>query len=300
LRVQVGGMLLDGTGGEGGFSFKTKELDLDSILDGEWFANFADNQYLFGDPLLAPFGLGVGLSIVADVIRLNGAEYKTFIYSLDNVSQKMSVSDSERGRMLLSVSKNKSKYKYLIQLNKFFVPGKLFDAGQPFNLEKTTITAQAELESMGLTAYDVRRNMSGIIDASLDGGILSGFGTDNFYDNANKYGKLDTEDALRGALSGGMTNIKEIEITGEYSGGDFRTIKPFLLTVRHADITGNLSVKNDSVLIRANIILRGTSPIPKPLSLTVENGERDYSLSDILPDVDLDYLREFVRTHKKF
>ncbi|MDR1071474.1 MAG: hypothetical protein LBL21_02440 [Rickettsiales bacterium] len=300
LRVRLADMQFSGMAGYNGISLKTDMLNLDEILDGKWFGDFIDNQYLAADPLLAPFDFGTNLSITADAIILNGAAYKGFIYSLDNASQKMSISDSERGRLLLSVSKDKSRYKYLIQLNKFFVQGKLFGEGMPVNLEKTTVTAQAELESMGLTAYDVRRNMTGIVDASLDGGTLSGLGTDGFYDNANRYGKSDTEDALRRALEAGETEVKEIEITGEYSGGDFRTTKPFLLTARHTDVTGNLSIKNDSVRIRANITLRGTSPIPKPLALTIENGEREYSLSDILPDIDLDYLREFVRTHKKF
>ncbi|MDR3208536.1 MAG: hypothetical protein LBT45_01660 [Rickettsiales bacterium] len=300
LRVQIAGMRFAGLMGYNGITLRTDVLDLDKALDEKWFADFIDNQYLSGDPLLAPFDFGTNLSISADAVKLNGAEYKGFIYSLDGAGQKMSISDSEHGKLLLSVSKDKSKYKYLIQMNRFFVPGRLFDGDLPINLEKTTVTAQAELESTGLTAYDIRRNMTGIVDASLDGGILSGFGTDDFYSNANRYGKTDTENALHGALSSGLTEVKEMQITGEYSGGDFRTTKPFLLTARHTDITGNLSIKNDSVLIRANIVLRGTSPIPRPLALTIENGAREYSLSDILPDIDLDYLREFVRTHRKF
>ncbi|MDR2269114.1 MAG: AsmA family protein [Rickettsiales bacterium] len=300
LEIKVGEMEFSGIKGGRGISLKTSVLDLDQVLDDKWFAEFIDNQYLSGDPLLAPFGFGANAAITADGVKLNGATYGGFIYSLDSGGQKMSISDSENGHLLLSVSKNKSKYKYLIQMNKFFVPGLLFGNDSPVNIENTTITAEAELDSHGLTAYDIRRNMTGIIDVSFDGGILVGLGTDVFYNNVNNYGRLDTENALRVALDGGGTAIKEMQITGEYSGGDFRTTRPFYLAARHTDITGNLTIKNDSAAIRANITLRGTSPIPKPIALSIIGTKREYSLSEILPDIDLDYLREFVRTHKKF
>jgi hypothetical protein len=46
--------------------------------------------------------------------------------------------------------------------------------------------------------------------------------------------------------------------------------------------------------------MRGTSPAPRAISLAIDQGGRDYSLSEILRDLDLDYLREFVATHRKF
>lgn len=281
-------------------SLKTEYLNLDALLDQKWFGNFIDNQYLSADPLLAPFGFGANVAITADVIKVNGAAYKGFVYSLDSAGQQMSISDSENGGMLLSISKNRSAYKYLVQMNKFFVAGKAFGGIAPVDIEGTTVTAEAEIDTFGLTAYDIRRNMTGMIDASFDGGILTGLGTDKFYDNVNSYGRLDTENALRAALDGGRTEIKEMQISGEYNGGDFRTVKPFLLAARHTDVTGNLSIKSGVPAIRANIVLRGTSPIPKPVTLTVNSDGRDYSLSEIMANIDLDYLREFVRTHKKF
>ncbi|MDR2770095.1 MAG: AsmA family protein [Rickettsiales bacterium] len=300
LKIKIADMILEGAMIDGTLTLKTDFLDLDSVLDKAWFDNFADNQYLAGDPLLAPFDFVAGLAVTADKVKLNDSTYAGFLYSLGGGVQNLSISDSQNGRMVLSVEKDKSKYRYLVQLAGFLVRGKLFGVGSQINIENTTVTAEAELESFGLTAHDIRRNMAGMIEASFDGGIIFGLGTDGFYDNANKYGKLDAEDALSKALGSGKTAIKEMRITGEYAGGDFRTSKPFLLTVRHGDITGNFSIKSDLPVIRANILLRGTSPAPKPVALTIDHKGRIYSLSDILRDLDLDYLREFVRSHDRF
>ena len=305
LNIQIAGTVLSGTftgmkEGVGQLALKTPMLDLDQILDANWFGDFSDNQYLTKDPTLMPFFFGTDIAITADKIKYRDTVYDGFVYSLLGNSQNASISDSKNGGLVFSVSRDKNNYHYLIQLNKFFAPGFLFSRKSSLNISGTTVTAQAELDSFGLTAYDIRRNMSGIIDASLDGGIFYGIGTDNFYNNVNSYSQLDEEDALTNALDGGQSMIKEMEITGEYSGGDFTTTKPFLLTLRHTDITGNFRVKNDIVQIRSNITLRGTNPVPKPIAIRIEKGKRDYSIADILPNIDLDYLREFVANHKKF
>ena len=300
MRVKIADMVFQGAMYDGGVTLKTDAIDMDAVLDGKWFADFMDNQYLSADPMLEPFNFGANVVVSADGIKLNGVVYNGFMYALDGGGQKMSVSDSENGKLLLTVSKERSKYKYLVQSNKFFVPGKLFDEAAPVNVEGAAITAQAELESFGLTAADIRRNMAGMIDASIDGGFLHGLGTDAFYDNANRYEKRDTEKALAAALGGGRTAIRELIVTGEYNGGDFKTTRPFLLGARHTDVTGNLSIDNEGVRIRANIILRGTGALPKPIALSIANGKRDYAMSEILPAVDLDYLREFTSTHKRF
>jgi hypothetical protein len=301
LRMQIGDTIFSGMLNDKTLSIKTAFFDFDEILDQEWFNNFVDNQYLSGDPMLAPFDFGINVAVAADQIKLGGTKYDGFVYSLAGNTQKMSISDSENGDMLLSVSKNKSEYKYLVQLNKFFVPGNLFSEKSPVNINGTTVTAQAEISSFGMTAYDIRRNQNGIVDISLDGGVFVGLGTDGFYANVNNYGRMDTENALNMALGkNGQTAIKEMQITGEYNGGDFTTTKPFFLTAKYTDITGNFDIKNDAISIRANITLRGTSPVPKPIKIAIDGRGRDYSLSDILPNIDLDYLREFVATHKKF
>jgi hypothetical protein len=300
LRIMIGDMIFSGSIAAGGLTVAGAVLDLDQVLDELWFQNYADNQYLSGDPLLAPFDFGADVAITADEVKLNGTVYSGFVYSLAGPSQKMSISDSENGRLLLSITKDRSKYAYLAQMSKFFVAGKVFGKASPLNMENTTITAEASMESYGLTAYDIRRNMAGIIDAAFDGGVLTGLGTDDFYNSANRIGKADADQALNAALGGGRTDVKEMQVTGEYQGGDFRTTKPFLLTARHVDATGNIQIKNDQAAIRANLILRGTSPVPKPVALYINGRGRSYSLSEILRDLDLDYLREFVAAHMKF
>ena len=244
--------------------------------------------------------MGVNLAITADKIKMGGVKYDGFLYSLSDNTQKMSISDSKNGELLLSIAKDKSNYNYLVQMDKFYVPGKIFNIKSPVNLFKTVITGEAELKTFGITAYDIRRNMTGIVDASFDGGVLTGLGTDEFYLNVNHYGKMDAENALHKALGGGETNVKEMQITGEYNGGDFRTTKPFMLSAKYTDITGNFEIKNDLPSIRANIILRGTSAVPKPISLMINEKGRDYSLSEILPNIDLDYMRQFIANHKRF
>jgi hypothetical protein len=300
LNVRIGGMTFVGTAHGGGITLDAAELDMDAVLDDKWFAAFGDNQYLSGDPMLAPFDFGADLVLTANRIKFAGAAYDGFMYALNGGSQKMSVSDSKNGKLLLTVSKSGARYRYLVQMDKFFIPGKMFADSAPVNIEGATVTAQAELESRGVTAADLRRNMTGMVDAAMDGGFLIGLGTDAFYDNANRYEKRDAEPAVARALSGGRTAIKELSVTGEYSGGDFRTLRPFLMTARHTDATGHLSILNNAARIRANVVLRGTNPLPRPIALDISDGRRDYAISDILQNIDLEYLREFIRTRDKF
>jgi len=300
LTVRLGDMEFEGMYFGGALTLKTKHLDMDKILNAQWFDKIEDNQYLSADPLLAPFGFGTNLAITADKITLMGATYAGFVYSLNSESQKMSVGDSGSGSLLLTISKNRSRYRYLVQSNRFFVKGELFSASSPVNVRGATVTARGEMESYGQTRYDIWRNMSGTVEVSLDGGTVIGLGTDGFYANALKMGRSDAENAVRRALSGGETEIKEMEISGEYSGGDFRTTRPFLLTARHTDITGNFKVQGGEASIAANVVMRGTAPVPRPIALTITGAGRNYSLSDIMRNFDMDYLREFATEHRKF
>jgi len=50
-----------------------------------------------------------------------------------------------------------------------------------------------------------------------------------------------------------------------------------------------------------NLTLRGTSPMPAPIALTIGAGDvRDYSLSQIMINFDPEFMRDFVRTHGRF
>ncbi|MDR1826177.1 MAG: hypothetical protein LBQ49_00620 [Rickettsiales bacterium] len=299
MNAEIADMRLGGTVIGDSITLAAADLDLDKILDEKWFAEFRDNQYLSGDPILAPFGFGAKLALKAGAVVLNGARYRGVTYYLDEGGQYLSIADADAGKMLIGVSKEKSKYKFLVKLDKFFIP-RMFGETAPVNIEGATVTAEAELESRGLTARDIRKNMTGVIDLSADGGFLIGLGVDAFYDNAARYDKRDVEGAVVKMLSDGRTAIKELSVSGEYNGGDFRTTKPFLLIARHADITGNVSIQNNKAAARANIMLRGTNALPKPIALNISNGRRDWAISEILSDIDLYYLREFASTRGKF
>lgn len=300
LVIGVGNDKFSGTLIGNSITLDTVVLDMNRILDDKWFDAFIDNQYLYGDPILAPFDFNAKIAINAENIKIGSSSYQGFIYYMDGARQYMSITDSENGKLLLTISKDMMKYKYLLQADKFFVSGNLFAEKSPLNIEGATITARAELESFGITAYDIRRNMAGPMDVSIDGGFLIGLGTDKFYDNANRIEKRDAENAIHATLMSGHTAIKEMSITGEYSGGDFHTTRPFMMTARHTDITGNFAIRDAGLWIMANIILRGTNAIPKPITLGIRDNMREYSISDILPNIDLDYLREFTSTHGKF
>jgi hypothetical protein len=50
-----------------------------------------------------------------------------------------------------------------------------------------------------------------------------------------------------------------------------------------------------------DLTMRGTSASPSAIQLDImPNGTRRYSLSEIMINFDGDYLREFVKTHKRF
>jgi hypothetical protein len=194
-----------------------------------------------------------------------------------------------------------NKYEIVLQLNKFLISGRLLSQKMPLNISDTSITAEATLSTSGQIAYDIWHNLSGAIDMSFDGGTLYGLGIDAFYANAADITKLNAEYALSAALDGGQTAIKKIHIIGNYDGGDFVTIRPFAMSLRHTDASGSLSVADGKMSADINLVMRGTSPAPAPIAIRLmPNGARSYSLSQIMINFDPDFMRDFVSTHDKF
>ena len=92
-----------------------------------------------------------------------------------------------------------------------------------------------------------------------------------------------------------------MRIIGEYNSGDFITTAPIELRLRHTDVTGELEITDGAMQATFNLTLRGTSPVPAPIDLTINpNGTREYSLSEIMMNFDATYMRDFVRTHDRF
>ena len=189
----------------------------------------------------------------------------------------------------------------MIQANKFMISGNILSESSPINLSDTTITAQANLHTIGITSKDIRYNMSGDIDVTFDNGTLSGLGIDEFYARAPNISRMNASDNLYDMSRGGKTKIKSMHVIGNYNNGVFKTTKLFTLGVVHSSISGNLEVSRGVAAISMNILLRGTAPEPKALQLQISNsGNRNFSLDDAIMNIDPEYTREFILTHDKF
>jgi hypothetical protein len=106
---------------------------------------------------------------------------------------------------------------------------------------------------------------------------------------------------LGDALNDGQSKLKSLHIIGDYDGGNFVSSEPFTLTLHHADINGILQISDGAMRGKMNLILRGTSPMPAPISIDIlPNGARRYSLSQIMPNFDVDYFRDFATNHDKW
>ena len=112
---------------------------------------------------------------------------------------------------------------------------------------------------------------------------------------------LNAEYALADALSGGLTRLKSLHIVGHYDRGNFETTDALALSLPHVDATGTLKIIDGKMSGNFYLVLRGTAPEPAPIDLTIDtNGERTYSLSEIMQNFDPAYMRQFVKNHNRF
>ena len=283
------------------FDLHADVLDLDELADRDYIDNYTERAFLTAEPLTLPFLLGANISLSADKIKFGGEEYENFNYSLKPNLQKMSVTDAARGSFILSIEKRLSKYIMGAQFNRFEIMGLVLSSKSPLNVADTTLTAQLELETFGITAHDFWANVAGDIDMTFDGGFLIGFDFDRFYGSAKNITKLSAEYAISDALSGGDSVLKSLHLAGFYDGGDFITTSKLSASARHTEISGGLQIRDKKISADLSILLRGTSPAPRPISLRIlPNGGREFSLTDIMQTFDPDFMREFVKTHDKF
>jgi len=302
LELRMAEHIFRGTVSGRNIALKTDVLNLDILANRKYFDNYEEMKFLSGAPILAPFGLGnTGLSLSADAIIWDGKVYDNFVYSLRNGAQDFSITDDARGSLMISIKKNAgSAYDILVRLNKFAFAGLLLDSNSPLNISDSVITGQAILSTSGMIAFDFWNNIKGTLDISFDGGTLNGIGTDWFYSRAPDLTRLNAEDTIAMALTGGNTRMKSLRISGTYESGKFQTNKRFLLTAHNTEMSGTLLLQDGKLTAQIGILLRGASPDLRPISVVVlPNGERNYSMSEIMLVLDPDYMANFVRVNER-
>ncbi len=302
LELRMADHIFHGNVNGTNITLKCDTLDFDKFANKKYFDNYEEMQFLSSAPILAPFELGgLNLSLAADQLIWNGEKYDNFVYSLRKDTQDFSITDDARGSLLVSLKARGNNYEILIKLNRFAFMGKLLDNASVLNISDSVVTGQAHMSTGGKIAYDFWRKMKGMLELSFDGGTLHGVGTDAFYARAATITPLTAEDSIAHAISGGETKIKTLKIKGEYENGKLKTTAPLSVVARHTEITGNLELEGKKISADLNILMRGVSVEPKPISLKImATGERNYSLSEIMRVIDPAYLGEFVRTHSQF
>lgn len=301
LTIEIANHKFTGSASDKSITLKTDILNLDSFISSEFIDNFEQLSFFTNAPVVAPFELDTNVSLSAKSLIYRGQKYNNFVYSLKKNIQTFSITDSNRGNMLATINKDNIRYDINIQLNKFAFDEKLLPQKMPLNISDSTITADINLTTSGKIAHDIFSNLNGTFDAIFDGGILYGLGIETFYASAQKINLLNAEFALSRALESGTTPIKQMHIIGKYDKGDIKTIAPLAIYARHTDITGNFEISDNKMFAALQLLLRGTSLNPTPIDLIIyDNGQREYSLSEIMMNFDSDYMRQFTKTHEKF
>ena len=282
-------------------TLKTDVLNLDSFLSPEYMNRYEELSFLKNHPLMIPFDLGFDVSLSANALVYSGERYNNFVYSLKPDTQTFSISDDERGNILATIKRNGSEYDIVLQLNKFKTNGKLLRDTMPLNIADTYVTGDISMETSGHIAHDLEYNINAEFDITFTGGYIYGFGTDEFYALADEINILNAEYALVDALTDGKTRLKSLHIIGRYADGNFETTEPLSLSMPHVDATGTLKITDGTMFGQFFIVMRGTAPEPAPIDLTLQqNGERTYSLSEIMQNFDPAYMRQFVQNHNRF
>jgi len=301
LVIKIAGHEFTGSVSGNNITLHTSTLAIDAFTNNDYFANFAELEFLSNSPILIPFNLPVNISLSADTLIYNGNEFRNFVYALKPDSQTFSISDLSRGNLLATIERDKINYDIFVQLNRFVINGTLLSKHMPLNLRDTTITAEIALTTHGHIAHDIYYNMAGNMDMSFEGGYLIGMSFDKFYASAENITTLNAEYALSDALGGGETKLKHMHIVGTYDRDNFITTEPITLSMRHTDAIGGLAISNGQMTAEFDLTLRGTAPTPATIQLGIfPDNTRQYSLSEIMQDIDVGFMRAFVRTHDRF
>ncbi len=301
LNIKIGDQDFFGSLSGTTLTLHTHKLSLDTLLNQEYFDNFSENEFISNAPLLIPFELPINISLSSDKLVYKNNEYKNFIYALKRNSQTFSISDSDRGNLLATIERDRTTYDIFVQLNRFSINGSLLSARMPLNIRDTTITGQLIFNTSGQIAHDILYNMNGNIDITFNNGYIIGMSFDNFYASAPTITILNAEYALADALTSGETRLKTMRLIGEYNNGNFITTAPIELSMRHTDAIGGLAITDGFMTAEFNLTLRGTAPKPATIELSIlPNGDRNYSLSEIMKNLDTSYMRAFIKTHDKF
>ncbi len=301
LNIKIGPQDFSGSLSGNTITLHTPKLSLDYFLNSEYFDDFETNEFLSNAPILIPFDLPLNISLSADALIYDNNEYQNFIYALKPDSQTFSITDSDRGNLLATIERARNTYDIFIQLNRFSINGNLLSDNMPLNIRDTTLTGQIILNTSGQIAHDILYNMSGTIDITFNSGSLIGMSFDDFYASAQNITTLNAEYALANALNGGETRLKQMRLIGEYQNGNFITTAPIELSMRHTDAIGGLAITDGYMTAEFDLTMRGTAPRPVTIQLSIlPNGNRKYSLSEIMQTLDTSYMRAFIKTHDKF
>lgn len=301
LNIKIAGQEFSGSASGKNITLNTPILTLESFIDPKFAANAEQMEFLANAPVLSLFNLPFNISLSANTMLYNANAYNNFLYALKPNSQTFSITDTERGNLLATIERDKTNYEIFAQLNRFKINGKLLSNAMPLNIRDTMITGQIIMKTSGQIAHDIYYNMTGNIDLTFNDGYIIGLGTDEFYSSAKKLTILNAERVLSRAMTGGETKIKEMRLTGTYSDGNFVSTEAINLSARHTEIIGGLAITNGLMTAEFDIIMRGTAPDVATIELGIlPNGERQYSLSDIIGDLDINFMQAFLETHDRF
>lgn len=301
LKIQLFNHEFTGSVSNKNITLHTNVLAIDNFTNKIFFDKYSEQEFLSNDPILTLFDIPCNISLSANKFVYNNSEYKNFVYSLKPNTQTFSITDMSRGNILATIDKNKTNYDIFAQLNQFVINGTLLSNDMPLNIRNSMITGELNLTTSGKIAHDIYYNMSGDIDITFSDGYLIGMSFDNFYASAENITTLNAEYALANALTSGETKIKTMRIIGTYDDGNFITTHPIELSMRHTTAVGGLAITDNKMTAEFDLTLRGTAPTPVTIELGITpNGARNYSLSEIMQNLDPGFMRAFVKTHDKF
>ena len=301
LTIKIAGHVFTGSANSDSITLHTDTLVLNEFLNQNFFDRYEEMEFLANAPILLPFDFERNIYLSVDTLMYDNNAYKNFVYALKSGTQTFSITDNSRGNLLATIIRERSEYDIFLQLNRFVINGELLRRNFPLNIADTSITAEMQLHTNGHIAHDIWYNMAGDIDLTFDGGYINGIGIDEFYANAENLSRLNVEDHLITALESGTTRIKNMRIIGKYERGNFETTKPLTIAVRHADIVGALNITDNMMTTKLDITMRATAPDPVTVSVIVApNGQRRYSLGEIVRYFDPAFMREFIKTHDRF
>ncbi|MDR2685902.1 MAG: hypothetical protein LBB23_03985 [Rickettsiales bacterium] len=290
IKINIAGQEFTGRGADGRISLNGKTLNIDDLKSPDWNINFEQLQFVSQDPMLSMFRITPDFSLATARVISGGATYQDLAYSKIGTAQKASLTDGSTGVGVWEITRRGgSEYEINVKISGFKIPG-LFANLPGLNVEGATLTAEAWLTTMGLTANDVRQNLAGSAELNFDGGKVVGIDTRRVFAAPISHGNAFDVVSSAFAKDASMP-IRTLNVPLRISGGSALSSAPMNIRSDTSNISGFIKSDSEGTAAKLSVVFKNGAAEPRPLEVRVAPSGASFDREELFRSVDPDYIK---------